>query len=163
MQQETLIQLLAAALFISLIGGAAIALWSAGQARAAGFDEGHLIASTATAERIALLHDDIARLNRRREEDRALHQQYCEQLIQDADRRIAIYARRALTEHDADWLAATVKTLHLASDTFAGVYAWDKHKKALREAQELTRIHAQLTKALAGEQESNEPDQEAAA
>ncbi|MHC5351662.1 hypothetical protein [Metapseudomonas furukawaii] len=163
MQQITIIQLLASALAIQLFAWPMVSLWAARKARAAGYDEGHRIASQACNERIALLHSDIDRLSRLNNEERALHQLDRENLLQDADRRISLYARRALTEQDAKWLADAVKTLRLAADTFAGVYAWDKHQKALREAQELTRLHERLVKALMGPQEHEENTMEATA
>ncbi|MCY1353969.1 hypothetical protein D9M69_403240 [compost metagenome] len=135
MQPTTIMQLLAAALFISLLATPIIGLWAARKARATGFDEGHRIANNATAERIALLHLDIDRLNRQRDE-----------VIQDADRRIAEYARRAnrFTEQDLPALAAALKSLNLAADVYAGLRAGDKHSEALSAAQALLQIQQRL-------------------
>ncbi|MCY1293445.1 hypothetical protein D3C80_921620 [compost metagenome] len=163
MQQESLIQLLAAALFISLISGAALAIWSARKGHSAGWHRGHDAARNSYADHVEALHSDIGRLNRKCAEQHALHQQDRENLLVDADRRIAIYAQRAnpFTVHDAHCLAESVKSLCLAADTFAGVYAFDKQQKALREAKALTAIHERLTQTIEAQQEGTEAAKEA--
>lgn len=139
MQPTTIIQLLAAALFISLLAAPIMGLWAARTARAAGFDEGHRIATNATAERIALLHLDVDRLNRLRDE-----------VIQDADRRIAEYARRAnpFNERDLNVLAGTVRSLELARDTFSGLQAMDKFAETLSQLAVTRDMHDRLKQAL---------------
>jgi hypothetical protein len=153
MQPTTTIQLLAAALFISLCVWPLIATRMARSARSAGFDEGHQIAREANAERIHLLNIDLADLARKREADRTAHRLERDQLIQDADQRIAAYARRAnpFTEQDLSALAGTLKTLELARNTFAGLQALDKQAEAANQLASTRDLHARLQEVLSNQ------------
>ncbi|MGF6692684.1 hypothetical protein M2318_002756 [Metapseudomonas resinovorans] len=150
MQEATIIQLLAAALVITLFAWPLIATRMAATARANGYDEGHKIAREANAERIHLLNIDLVELARKREADKTGHRLERDQLIQDADQRIAEYARRSNPFNDQDLatLAAAVRSLELARDTFAGLQALDKQAESARQAVSIRNMHDRLKSAL---------------
>lgn len=150
MQQTTLLQLLAALLVIVNIGWPLLATRLARSARATGFDEGHEIAHSAAQERIGLLNEDLCELARKRANDEARHQLERDQLLQDADQRIAAYARRAnpFNEQDLATLTGTVKTLELARNTFAGLQALDKQAEAANQLTFVRAMHDRLQEVL---------------
>lgn len=166
MQEATIIKLLAGALVITLVIWPLIATRLAATARANGFDDGHTIARNAAQQRIDLLNVDLATLAEKRAAERYAHvherdriaqelrDQYGaerDRLIEDADRRIATYARRAnpFTEQDLATLADTNKCLTLACNTYAGLQAWDAHTAAATQQTAIRAMHERLKQALA--------------
>ncbi|WP_375737721.1 hypothetical protein [Pseudomonas boanensis] len=166
MQNITAIQLMAAALVIVNLGWPWIALRMVRNARATGYDEGHQIAREAAAERIALLNADIGELHLTRQQELTRHQLERDEIIQDADRRIAEYARRSnpFNEWDLGTLADVASTLDLAASTFAGLQARDKARIALQQIGLASRMHERLKDALEANARTQQlPELEAAA
>ncbi len=158
MQHITLIQLLAMALAITWLAIPFAALHLVRSARTVGFDQGHEIARQASDHRIALLHEDIAALRRQQQTERTRHQLDREALIQDADRRIAEYARRSnpFTDTHLGMLSRTAATLDLAKATFGSLGARDKYSEAETRAAGMRVMHNQLKAALEAQYQNTE-------
>lgn len=99
--------------------------------------------------RIAALNNDVAQHQQLREIEKRGHQTAVEAIMQDADERIALYARRSnpLNAQDLEDLEALSTLLDLAAATFAGVRANDKATLTRNLQQRLInmtqRLHAQ--------------------
>lgn len=100
--------------------------------------------------RIKALHNDAAQHHQLREIEKRGHQTAIEAIMQDADERIALYARRSnpLNEKDLADLDALSTLLDLAAATFAGVRAHDKatltrnlQQRLINMAQRLRALH----------------------
>lgn len=101
MQNITVLQLGAALAIIIGLALAWLAFRAAQQARASGYDQGYDDAQLARIELLQGELDDLSGLAADIETTRRLER---DELIQDADRRIAIYASRANPFTEADLL-----------------------------------------------------------
>lgn len=151
MQNITVLQLGAALAIIIGLALAWLAFRAAQQARASGYDQGYDDARNAQLARIELLQgelDDLSGLAADIETTRRLER---DELIQDADRRIAIYASRAnpFTEADLLTLQTAAEQLGLLSRTFRGLGATIKATQASQSAQQLLNMAERLRAALA--------------
>lgn len=79
-----------------------------------------------------------------REKHKAEH----EAVMQDADKRIALFARRALTSEDLTALQAAASQLELAAATFSSLRAEDKARHARHAQAKLLNIRERLSKEL---------------
>lgn len=132
--------------------------YDAGYADAA---KGHVHTITDLREHVSALQQDIAGHTRSRRSQAEIHQRALDTVMQDADTRIAIYARRAnpFTAEDRITLQATASQLDVAANTYAGLQADDQSRFALqmkRRVLELAeRLHATLL--ASGQQETTRP------
>ena len=101
-------------------------------------------------EHVSALQQDIASHIRTRRSQTEIHQRERDTIIQDADARIAIYARRAnpFTENDQAQLLAIAGKLALAADTFAGLTVGDHAQAAKRLSAHAEQMARRLYEAL---------------
>lgn len=105
---------LAALAIIALLGLAALAYVNAQTARTSGYDQGYDDARKAAAEYTASLEEQLSgAVGRLAKADREHDQQ-----LQDADRRIAIYAGRSYTRDELTSIRRAAKQLKLAALTY---------------------------------------------
>jgi hypothetical protein len=100
---------------IALLGLAHWAHTSAEKARTNGYDKGYGDAAWALSRDTARLEEQLARTGARLAQANREH----DAMLQDADRRIAIYAGRSYTPDDLATLRRAVKQLKAAAMTFA--------------------------------------------
>lgn len=151
MQNITVLQLGAALAIIIGLALAWLAFRAAQQARAIGYDQGYDDARNAQLARIELLQgelDDLSGLAADLETARRLER---DELIQDADRRIAIYASRSnpFTETDLQTLQTAAEQLDLLSRTFHGFGSTNNATQASHIAQQTLNMAERLRAALA--------------
>jgi len=94
------------------------------------------------------------------------HQAQLEAIMQDADTRIAIYARRAnpFSHDDRITLQAAANQLDLAANTYSGLLLGDQVRFARQMQQRVLNLVEQLDAALKAQaQQVNSPDDETAA
>jgi hypothetical protein len=115
MQTTTMLTLIIAALVLALIGLAVYTRHTAGSARANGYDQGYDDARKAAADYTTSLEGQLANCVGRYAKAKREH----DQQLQDADRRIAIYAGRSWTREDITLLKRGAKQLKLAAITYS--------------------------------------------
>lgn len=175
--------LIAAGLILGLALIGARTWWLRSITFAQGYDAGYADAAKGYThtisdlrEHVRALQQDIASHMRARRSQTEIHQRERDTIIQDADARIAIYARRAnpFTEEDRIILQATASQLDLAANTYAGLQASDQARFTRQMQQRVLelaeRLHSLLSaaqdqkiEAVAGQQGSGLAQEECAA
>lgn len=150
MQNITALQLGAALAIIIALACAAGAHRLAKLARASGYDQGYDDARQAKLERIELLQGELEDLRGLAAELETARRLERDELIQDADRRIAIYARRSnpFTEADQQTLEKAAAQLELLSRTFQGFGSTHNATQASQTAQQTLNMAERLRAAL---------------
>lgn len=149
---------IAAGLIIAIVLIAARTWWlrsvTFGQGYDAGYADaakGHVHTITDLREHVSALQQDIAGHTRSRRSQAEIHQLALDTVMQDADTRIAIYARRAnpFTAEDRITLQATASQLNMAAEIYAGLQADDQHRFALQMKQRVLELAERLHTTLA--------------
>lgn len=144
---------IAAVLIIAMLGLAVMAYKAAEQARTNGYDLGYSDAKRNYSAQISNLEEQINRTSAR------LHQAKRERetILQDADRRIAIYARRAnpFNHDDRITLQAAANQLDAAADVYSGLLAGDRVRFARQMQQRLLNLAERLAATLKASDQAN--------
>lgn len=142
-----LLIVVAAAILLQVVGGWVISR----RAEAKGYDKGYDDAKLGYAPHIEALHDDIADKNQQLRQNQALHRLEQEKLMQDCDRRIAHYARRAnpFTEADAAGLMKSAGQLQRANELFESLGATTEADYAFSATNHVTQMAARIREAIA--------------
>lgn len=137
---------IAAVIIIALLGLAVLAYKAAELARTNGYDLGYSDAKRNYSAQISNLEEQINRTCAR------LHQAHRdrETIMQDADNRIAIYARRAnpFNHDDRITLQAAANQLDAAADVYSGLLAGDRVRFARQMQQRLLNLAERLAATL---------------
>ncbi len=145
-----------AALAVALI--AARTWWLRSITFAQGYDAGYADAAKGYShtisdlrEHVSALQQDIASHIRTRRSQAEIHQRALDTVMQDADARIATYARRAnpFTAADRITLQATASQLDLAAETYTGLLASDQARFARQMQQRVLELAERLHTTLA--------------
>ena len=143
------IGVIAALVIIALLGLAALAYVNAQTARTSGYDQGYDDARKAAAEYTASLEEQLTgAVGRLAKANRDIEAQ-----LQDADRRIAIYAGRSWTRDDITLLKRGAKQLKLAAITyseFAQANLADPARFALEIGSQLEQLAQRISQQLDG-------------
>lgn len=153
MLSTTQLSLIGAVSVFALLTLAWLAYRGAQKAQATGYDLGYNDAKRGHDLRVAALHEDVERLHYKATNTEAAHRLEREAIMQDADRRIAIYAARALTAEDVAALRIVNKQLLLAVQTYSNLHMDEQARFANTAAQRfglvIDRVAASLTADLA--------------
>ena len=103
--------------------------------------------------RVKAMHNDLGQIQHLRDVERQAHKQALEAMMQDADARIAVYARRALTDEDHATLQALAALLDTAAATFAGLQSSDKATLARQLQQRVINLRERMTATSADQSE----------
>ena len=137
MQTITMLSVICAFLVLALLGLAVYTRLAAENTRAASYDEGSAHSQYAAAERIRELTHTIAHQRHQATVERSEYNQGLEAIMQDADARICLFARRTnpFTADDQAVLSAIASKLELAASTFDGLKSPD-HARFSRTLQQ---------------------------
>ena len=122
---------------------------------ARGYTRGHRVAHQAQLrlindyqQRIKALHSDLGHVQHQRDIERHRHQTQLDAIIQDADERIAVHARRAsdLTAQDATTLNAAQKLLEHATGLFDAIQSHSHARQARQVQQQLINMAQRTAK-----------------
>lgn len=115
-----------------------------------GFDRGYQAGLREQSEYIAALQEDIGRHIRANQAQAAAHQLERDTIIQDADDRIAIYARRAAPATAADLITLdkAAQTLQLAARSWRALSAHSSANKAEEHLAKLLDIRCRVQESL---------------
>ena len=140
------LQIIAALAIITLIGLAVWAYRSAQKAQAQGYDLGYDDAKRGHELRLNALQEEAASLALAVANQHTAHRLERDAIIQDADARIAIYARSAnpFNEQDRITLQAAANQLDVAANTYSGLQAGDQVRFARQMQQRLLALVGRL-------------------
>ncbi|HEY1028372.1 MAG TPA: hypothetical protein VGE28_12205 [Pseudomonas sp.] len=148
---------IAALVIIALLGLAALAYVNAQTARTSGYDQGYDDAKKAAVDYTSSLEGQLANAAGRLAKANREH----DQQLQDADRRIAIYAGRSWTRDDITLLKRGAKQLKLAAITyseFAQANLADPARFALEIGSQLEQLALRIEDQLEGNAPTAFPD-----
>ena len=160
MSHSIQIQIIAALVIIALLGLAGWAYRAAQKASAQGYDLGYDDAKRGHELRIADQQHEIEHLQLKAANQCTAHMLERDAIMQDADNRIAAYARRAnpFNEQDRITLQAAANQLDVAANTYSGLQAGDQVRFARQMQQRLLALAERLDAALkASEQPAEAP------
>ena len=165
MSHSIQLQIIAALAVITLIGLAVWAYRAAQKAHVQGYDLGYDDAKRGHELRIDDLQHEIEHLHLKAANQRAAHQLDRDAIIQDADERIAIFARRAAacTEADLNTLTAAANQLALANATYKSMHAEDPARFAHQMQLQLINLAERMRASLEQPNDAQQLDTNAAA
>lgn len=150
MSHSIQIQIIAALAVITLIGLAVWAYRAAQKAHVQGYDLGYDDAKRGHELRLYGLQEEAAHLSRTVVNQRTAHQLSLDAIMQDADQRIALFARRAAacTSADLNTLTAAANQLGVARATYQRMQAEDPARFAHQVQLQLINLAERLRTAL---------------